>query len=136
MMKNWFSSLNGAITLSVFAFLTFLGRAFMDWRFEYSAQDPTGSWAAGGAVVYMVLAGIWVWGLLAAVRGSRGGLITTLVMAALLNVLIALATYFFFCPPWTGCVAWPSAWWWNWSNLITGLLALFSTSLHLGQIKR
>lgn len=135
-MRNWFTSLNGAITLSVFAFLTFLGRAFMDWRFEYSAQDPTGSWAAAGAVVYMVLAGIWVWGLLAAVRESRRGLVTLLTLALLLDVLMALATYFFFCPPWTGCVGWPSAWWWNWSNLIAGLLSALSIGLHLGQSKK
>lgn len=31
-MRNWFTSLNGAITLSVIALLTFLGRGFMDWR--------------------------------------------------------------------------------------------------------
>jgi hypothetical protein len=135
-MKNWLSSLNGAITLSVLAFLTFLGRAFMDWRFEYSIQDPSGSWATGGALVYMALSGLWVWGLLAAARGSRRGLITILTLAVLLNILMALATYFIFCPPWTGCVAWPTAWWWNWSNLITGVLAALSISLHLRQSKQ
>jgi len=34
-MKNWFTSLNGAITLSVVGLLTFLGRGFLDWRYEY-----------------------------------------------------------------------------------------------------
>src|SRR4030067_336684 len=74
-MRNWLMSLNGAITLSVIAFLTFLGRAFMDWRYEYPSQDPAGNWDTPGALIYMALAGGWLWGLLAAGRGSRRGVI-------------------------------------------------------------
>jgi hypothetical protein len=132
-MRNWFTSLNGAVTLSSLAFLTFLGRAFMDWRFEYALQDPEGSFAAVGAIAYMAIAGGWLWALLVAVRGSRRGLITTLVFVVLLDVAMALATYFIFCPPWTGCEGWPGAWPWNWSNLISGLLAVIAIVLHLRQ---
>jgi hypothetical protein len=134
-MKNLFTSLNGAITLSVIALLSFLGRAFMDWRYEYPAQDPAGSWDTPMALTYLVLVGIWIWGLLAAARGSRRGLITSLVLVLLLDVAMALATYFFFCPPWTGCVGWPNAWPWNWSNLITGLLAATAIVSQLRQNK-
>ena len=35
-MKSWFTSLNGAITLSVIALLTELWRAFLDFQHEYS----------------------------------------------------------------------------------------------------
>jgi hypothetical protein len=63
--------------LSVIAFLTFLGRAFLDWRYEYPLQDPTGSWATPGALIYTALAGGWLWSLLAAARGSRRGLIAS-----------------------------------------------------------
>jgi hypothetical protein len=122
-MKNWIVSLDGAITLSAVAFLTFIGRAFMDWRFEYPLQDPEGSWATLGAVIYMLLAGGWLWGLLAATKGSQRGLIVCLIWAVILNVALALATFFIFCPPWTDCVGWPNAWLWNWLNLISGLLA-------------
>ena len=72
-MKNWLISLNGTITLSVIAFLTFQGRAFMDWRYEYPNQDPTGSLNTMMALIYMALIGGWLWGLLAASRGNRGG---------------------------------------------------------------
>jgi hypothetical protein len=130
-MRNWFLSLNGAITLSVIALLTFLGRGFMDWRYEYPLQDPTGAWDIPGALVYMALAGGWIWGLLAAARGSRRGLIAILILALLLNVALALATYFIFCPPWTGCEGWPNTWLWNWANLISGLLAVIAAAFQL-----
>lgn len=134
-MKNWFMSLNGAVALSVIAFLTFLGRAFMDWRYEYPLQDPAGSWDTPGALIYMVLAGGWIWGLLVAARGSRRGLVANLIFILLLDVALALATYFIFCPPWTGCEGWPNAWFWNWSNLISGLLAALAIAYQLRQIK-
>jgi hypothetical protein len=130
-MRNWFLSLNGAITLSVIALLTFLGRGFMDWRYEYPLQDPAGAWDIPGALVYMALSGGWIWGLLAAARGSRRGLIAILILALVLNVALALATYFFFCPPWTDCEGWPNAWLWNWANLIAGLLAVVAVAFQL-----
>ena len=132
-MKRWFTSLNGAITLSVIAFLTFLGRAFMDWRYEYPHQDPVGAWDTPGALIYMALAGLWLWGMLAGVRGSRRGLIGSLGAVLVLDVAFALATYFFFCPPWRGCVGWPNAWPWNWANLITGVAAAIALVLQLRQ---
>lgn len=122
-MTKWLLSLKGATMLSVIALLTFLGRGFLDWRYEYPLQDPSGSFATPLALVYIALAGVWIGSLLAIQRGSRGGLVAGLVLALLLDVGLALATYFIFCPPSTGCVGWPNAWPWNWSNLITGLLA-------------
>jgi hypothetical protein len=35
-MKNWFTSLDGAVSLSVIALLTELWRAFLDFQHEYS----------------------------------------------------------------------------------------------------
>jgi hypothetical protein len=134
-MRNWLVSLNGAVTLSAIAFLTFIGRAFMDWRFEYPIQDPEGGFATLGVLVYMALAGAWLWGLLAAVRSSRRGLIVCLISTLVLSVGLALATLFIFCPPWTDCEGWPDARFWNWSNLITGLLAVVAIMLQLRQDK-
>lgn len=134
-MKNWFTSLNGAITLSAIAFLTFLGRAFMDWRYEYPFQDPAGNWDTPGALIYMALAGAWLWALLRVARGSRGGLVGNLVAVLLLDVALALATYFIFCPPWTDCEGWPDVWLWNWSNLISGVLAAVALVSQLRQKK-
>ncbi len=132
-MKRWVLSLNGAITLSLIALLTFLGRGFMDWRYEIPLQDPSGVWDIPGAIIYMGFAGGWIWGLLAAAQNSRRGLTAILLLALLLDVALALATYFIFCPPWTGCEVWPNAWLWNWANLISGVLAVAATAAHLRQ---
>jgi hypothetical protein len=131
MMRNWITSLSGAITLSTIALLFFLGRGFMDWRYEYPIQDPAGAWDIPGALIYMALTGVWIWGLLAASKGSRRGLITLLIFALVLDVLLALATYFIFCPPWTGCEGWPNAWLWNWTQLIAGLISVIVLGLQL-----
>lgn len=130
-MRAWITSLNGAIALSVIALLTFLGRGFMDWRYEFPVQDPSGAFDIPGALLYMAFAGIWIWAVLAAARGSRRGLIGLLILGLVLDVALAFATYFVFCPPWTGCEGWPNAWLWNWANLITGLLAVGATALQL-----
>jgi len=111
------------ITLSVIALLTFLGRTFLDWRYQYPQSDPAGNFDTSTALIFLLLIGGWLWGLLAASRGSRGGLIGSLIAVLLLDVAFALTTYFIFCPPWTGCVGWPNAWPWNWSNLILGAIA-------------
>ncbi len=130
-MRNWLLSLNGAITLSAIAFLTFLGRALMDWRYEYPNQDPAGNWDMPGALIYVVLTGGWLWGLLAAMRGNRRGLIGCLIAVLLLDVAFALATFFFFCPPWTDCRGSSSVWPWIWLNLISGAAAAVALALQL-----
>ena len=132
-MRNWITSMSGAIALSTIALLTFLGRGFMDWRYEWTLHDLGGALDLPGALAYMAVSGIWVWALLASGRGSRRGVFALLILALILDVAFALATYFIFCPPWTGCEGWPNAWLWNWTNLITGLLAVGATALHLRQ---
>jgi len=132
-MRNWITSLRGTITLSTIALLTFLGRGFMDWRYEYPLQDPSGAFDIPGALIYMALAGGWIWGLLSATRGSRRGLTAILILALLLNVALSLATYFIFCPPNTGCEGWPNVWLWNWVNFIAGLIAVIATAYQLRQ---
>lgn len=130
-MKSWITSLNGTITFTVIALLTFLGRAFLDWRYEYPQQDPAGNWDTLMAVIYMALIGGWLWALLAAGRGGRRGLIGCLVAVLLLDVGLALATYFVFRPPWTDCTSWLNAWLWNWLNLIPGAIAAVAIAFQL-----
>lgn len=132
-MKKWFTSLNGTITLSILALLVFLGRTMLDWRYEFPAFDPTGSMDTSMALTFLVLVGIWLWGLVVTTRGNRRGLIAILAMVLLLDVVFALSTYFFLCPPWTGCVGWPNAWPWNWSQLLLGLLSAFAIVYQLRQ---
>ena len=71
-MKNWFLSKNGAITISVMAFLVFLGRLFLDWRYESHLMGAEGSLQEFLYVLmFLAFAGGWVWGMLAAKNGSK-----------------------------------------------------------------
>ena len=76
-MKKWFLSQNGAITLSVMAFLVYLGRVFLDWRYESHLLGAEGSLQEFLYILmFLAFAGSWVWGMFAAKSGSRGGLLT------------------------------------------------------------
>ena len=122
-MKNWFLSLQGAITLSVLAFLSYIGRVFMDWRYESHLMGAAGSFEEFLYVlIFLVFMGVYMWGMLAAVSGSRRGLITCLILVLLLNIGFALATFLIWCPP-ADCTNSPNMWRWNWIHLVFGLLA-------------
>src|SRR5215510_15686502 len=106
-MKNWFLSLNGAITLSVIALLTFIGRLFMDWRYEAQLMGAAGSiQETFNVLLLLAFAGGWVWAMLVAIRGSRGGLLACLIFALLLDLGFAFAMFFFWCPP-ASCRGYP-----------------------------
>jgi len=131
-MKNWFLSQNGAVTLSVMAFLTFLGRLFLDWRYESHLLGSEGSLQEFLYIlIFLAFAGGWVWGMLAAKSSSRSGLLVCLILALLLDVGFAIATYLFWCPP-TSCTKFiPNLWQWNWVELILGLLAAIALAFQL-----
>ena len=134
-MTNWFLSVYGAITLSVIALLTFLGRLFLDWRYESDLLGPAGSFEeAANVLLFLAFAGGWIWAMLAAIRGSRRGLIASLILALFLDVAFALVTYVVFCPP--GCKGFPNLWPWSWAQLILGLLAAIALMFQLRQEKR
>ena len=131
-MKSWFLSQNGAITLSVMALLVFLGRIFLDWRYESHLLGAEGSLEEFLYILmFLAFAGSWVWGMLAAKSGSRGGLLACLILALLLGVGFAAVTYFSLCPP-ASCTQFiPNLWQWNWAQLISGLVASISIGLQL-----
>ena len=58
-MKNWFTSLNGAVTLSVIALLTELWRAFVDFQYEYSKQLNSMGALLLATLLYTALFGGW-----------------------------------------------------------------------------
>ncbi len=96
-MKTWFTSLNGAITLSAVAMLFFIAYAFLVSRYLLKQLTP-GITAAGiETVVVMVIVGGWLWGLLAAAGGGRGGLFAVLVFNTL-PVLFTLYDLLFYSP--------------------------------------
>ena len=75
----------------------------------------------------LFLAG-WAYAMHTAARGSRGGLIATFVLNALIWLGIAVATPLFYCPGWCASSALNVA---NVLNLILGLLAGVALALAL-----
>ena len=60
-MKNWFTSLNGAITLSVIALLTEVWRGFLDAMFVFPNEFGDESSMQFGALIFTALFGAWAW---------------------------------------------------------------------------
>ncbi len=123
-MKTWFISLNGAIVLSLVAYLTVLGRTFVDFRYLIPEMYPSaGPGLVGlGIVAFTAFFGSWVWVLLAAARGGRGGLIAVLVYYLFFTFFSGLYSLLFLCPS-TCPSSQPLMEIALWANLITGLLA-------------
>jgi len=128
---TWLSSLAGAITLSVLALMSLVGRSFLDARYVLTEDMPNASKAAvaGWALFLMALVGGWVWALVAAAQGSRGGLIAALGLALFSGLLAGAASLIAFRPIMPS--AKPLGEIAIWSNLVTGVLAAISVAFRL-----
>lgn len=117
-------STRAALALAGLAYLAFLGRAFLDWRFvfgEFISEGAMGTTAAALAF-YVAISGIWLWALMAAARGSRPALLALAGLAIVMLVGGGLATLVSFCP--SPCqTAWPLMEASNWIGLGVGILA-------------
>lgn len=132
-MKNRFTFLDGAITLSVLALLTLLARTIgLDAMFvlpgEMGVRQDQPATVALIVLWTMALFGGWIWALLVATRGSRGGLIAALVFSLLSGILGAF-TLLVLCSG--GCAVWPLGSILVWAELITGLAASLALGLQL-----
>ncbi len=123
-MMAWFTSPNGATVLSLMAYLTVLGRTFVDFRYLIPEMYPSaGPGPLGLAIAaYAAFFGSWVWALLAAASGGRGGLIAVLVYNLIFTFFSGLYSLLFLCPS-TCPSSQPLMEIALWANLITGLLA-------------
>ena len=133
-MKNWFTSLNGAVTLSVIALLTELWRAFVDFQHEYSNFLNSMGALLLATLLYTALFGGWAWALLRAMRGSRSALIAALIINLLFLLALPIGTLVAYCP--SPCPElWPLMELANWINLLFGLLAAVALAFQLRQYK-
>ena len=88
-MKTWFTSLNGAITLSALALLSFIGYVFLMSRYFLEKWIPGDSAAAVETIIVLLIIGVWIRALFVATSGRRGGLIALFAFSAV-TTLIAL----------------------------------------------
>lgn len=129
-MKNWFTSLNGAITLSVIALLTEAWRGFLDAMFVLPVDFADEGLMNLAAVIFTLLFAGWAWSLIAAWRGSRGGLIAAFGINALVLLAVPVSWLFFYCP--AACQAEAGIFnLANTLNLAFGLLAAISLGIQL-----
>ena len=133
-MKSWFTSLNGAVTLSMIALLAELWRAFVDFQHEYSNFLNSMGALLLGTLLYTALFGGWAWALLRAMRGSRRELNAALIINLLFMLAIPIGTLVAYCP--SPCPElWPLMELANWINLLFGLLAAVALAFQLRQYK-
>lgn len=129
-MKTWFTSLKGAIALSTIALLTEVWRGFLDAMFVLPVDFADEGLMNLAAVFFTLLFSGWAWSLIAAVRGSRTGLLIAFGINALVLLAVPLSWLFFYCPP--ACRA--DAGIFNLANtlnLIFGLLAGISLGIQI-----
>lgn len=137
-MKNWFTSLNGAIALSAFAWVTEIWRAWLDMLFEYPNPSIVNATIDSGitlviTLIYTAIFAGWAYAMHSAARGNRGALIATFVVNAFVWLAIPVGWIIAYC---TGpCVANAGVLFnlANWLNLIFGLLAALPLALQLRQ---
>lgn len=133
-MKNWFTSRNGAVTLTALAILSEVWRGFLDAMFVFPVDfnDPLTMQAA--ALIFAFLFGGWAWALALAWQGSRKAMITTFALNLLVLLAIPVSWLFVYCP--AACRA--EAGIFNLANslnLVLGLLSAVSLSFHLRRDK-
>lgn len=126
-----FDSLGGAIPLSVVALLSLLWRSLLDVRFVLVEDMPeAGKGVTAVWTLFIVaLIGGWIWALLAAQDGGRGGLIALFILALVSGLLGGAASLIAFRPIMPSAT--PMGEIAIWSNLVTGVLAAISVGTRL-----
>lgn len=123
-----------SVALSGAALLSFLGRSLLDYGYVFPELNITMPEMLPVTLVVLLFYGGWLWGLVAAARGSRRGLGVTLIYNALL-VLFGVSTFTTLCP--SPCpTAWPLGELLMWSNVLIGTLASVVTFWQIIQFRQ
>ena len=90
----------GVATVGAIAYLFFIGRAFVDWRYVYPEFVPAADIATtvGAIAFYLVVSAAWLWALFGVRDGRRSGYLTLIGLTGLSLVVGAVATWLAFCP--------------------------------------
>jgi hypothetical protein len=127
-MKTWFTSLKGAIALSVIALFSHLWRGFLDAMFVLPTEYGDEGMMQLAAVIYTLIFAGWAWSLFVARGGNRLGLIAAFAINGLLILAVPVGWLLFYCPE----VCRMEAGIFNLANtlnLVFGLLAAISLGL-------
>lgn len=131
---TWLTSRRGVTVLGSLAFLGFIERMMLDFRFVFSEFIPDsdiGTMALTMAF-YVLASAAWLWALFAAAADRRRGLWTLVGLATLMLVGLGVGTLVSFCP--SPCeTAWPLGEVSNWIGLVVGVAAVAAVGLRLRQ---
>ncbi len=119
-MIGWLSSLNGAVTVSTIALVSFIGYALLVFRYVIDELMPGIPGASIQTIFVLLLAGGWIWSLFSTASGSRGGLIGALICTSL-PALFTLYDLVFHSPIRSG---WPLVQMSVWTTFIISLPAI------------
>ena len=97
-MKNWFLSLNGAVTITALALFSELWRGFLDAVFVFPFEYPDPLFGQIAAIVFAVLFGGWALALAHAWKGSRKALIITFALNLLVLLMVPVSWLLVYCP--------------------------------------
>jgi hypothetical protein len=126
-MIGWVTSLNGAVVTSTLAMISFIGYALLVFRYVLDELMPGIPGAAIQTLFVLLLIGGWIWSLLSAASGSKGGLIGALICTSL-PALFTLYDLVFQSPISFG---WPLVQISVWVTLITCLAAIAKLAYQL-----
>jgi hypothetical protein len=132
-MKNWFTTLNGAVAFSAIALITELWRAFLDAMFVFPIDFADESAMNAAAIIFTLLFTGWGWLLVLTARGSRKGLIGNFILNVIVVLVIPVSWLLFYCP--SNCQAEAGILFnlANSLNLIFGLMASISLGIQVWQ---
>lgn len=132
-MQKWFSSLSGAVTLSILTLISHLWRGFLDAMFVFPNDIGDESAMLLAALIYTLIFTGWAWAIIGTARGSRRGLIANFIINALLWLIIPISTLLFYClldclidAGWSFVLA-------NTLNLILGILAAIALAMQFNK---
>ncbi|MBI3165896.1 MAG: hypothetical protein HYZ24_14530 [Chloroflexi bacterium] len=126
-MKTWFTSLNGAVTLSTLSLLAFIGYALMEMRYYLAKWIPGDTAAAVELFVVLLIVGGWIRALFVTANGRRGGLIALLALSVVF-ALIAPYDFQFIPMPWPEQTM-------VFATFVFSLIAIAALALRLRQTK-
>lgn len=86
----------GTLILSILGLLSFLARAFVDFRFVYAELGLEASALGFAILIHLALVGGWIWAIVAASRGRRA--IYVLLGYSVMLAVWGLYSIFALCP--------------------------------------
>ena len=102
-MKTWFTSLNGAVTLSALSLLSFIGYTLMEMRYFLGKWIPGDNAAMIETIVILLIVGGWLRALFVTAGGKRGGLIALLAFSGFATLIALYDMQYVFSGP----MPWP-----------------------------